>query len=81
MWDLVPWPEIEPAPLALSVQIFNHRITREVPPFFMVPNYNMNIGEGNGNPLLYSCLENPIDGEAWWAPVHGVTKSQTRLSD
>ena len=38
-------------------------------------------GEGNGNPLQYSCLENPMDGEAWWAIVHGVAKSQTRLSD
>ena len=38
-------------------------------------------GEGNGTPLRYSCLENPIDGGAWWATVHGVTKSQTRLSD
>ena len=37
-------------------------------------------GEGNGNPLQYSCLENPMDGGAWWATVHGVTKSQTRLS-
>ena len=38
-------------------------------------------GKGNGNPLQYSCLENPLDGGAWWATVHGVTKSQTRLSD
>ena len=38
-------------------------------------------GEGNGTPLQYSCLENPMDGGAWWAPVHGVAKSQTRLSD
>ena len=38
-------------------------------------------GEGNGNPLQYSCLENPMDGGAWWATVHGVSKSQTRLSD
>ena len=38
-------------------------------------------GEGNGNPLQYSCLENPMDGEAWWTTVHGVTKSWTRLSD
>ena len=38
-------------------------------------------GEGNGNPLQYSCLENPMDGEAWWAIVHGVTKSRTGLSD
>ena len=34
-----------------------------------------------GTPLQYSCLENPMDGGAWWAAVHGVTKSQTRLSD
>ena len=38
-------------------------------------------GEGDGTPLQYSCLENPMDGAAWWAAVHGVTKSQTRLSD
>ena len=37
--------------------------------------------EGNGTPLQYFCLENPMDGGAWWAAVHGVTKSQTRLSD
>ena len=37
------------------------------------------IGEGNGNPLQYSCLENPRDGEAWWAAVYGVTQSWTRL--
>ena len=38
-------------------------------------------GEGNGNPLQYSCLENPIDRGAWRATVHGVAKSRTRLSD
>ena len=38
-------------------------------------------GEGNGNPLQYSCLENPMEGGAWWAIVHGVAKSRTRLSD
>ena len=38
-------------------------------------------GEGNGTPLQYSCLENPMDGGAWWAAVHGVVKSQTRLRD
>ena len=37
------------------------------------------IGEGNGNPLQYSCLENPGDGGAWWAAVYGVTQSRTRL--
>ena len=37
------------------------------------------IGEGNGNPLQYSCLENPRDGGAWWAAVYGVAQSQIRL--
>ena len=39
------------------------------------------IGEDNGTPFQYSCLENPMDGGAWWAAVHGVAKSRTRLSD
>ena len=38
-------------------------------------------GEGNGTPLQYSCLENPMDGGAWWAAVHGVAKNRTRLSN
>ena len=38
-------------------------------------------GEGNGTPLQYSCLENPMDGGAWYAAVHGVAEGQTRLSD
>ena len=38
-------------------------------------------GEGNSNPLQYSCLENPMDGGAWWAAVHGVPKSRTQLSE
>ena len=40
---------------------------------------NTYIGEGNGNPLQSSCLENPRDGEAWWAAIYGVTQSQTQL--
>ena len=43
--------------------------------------FDLKIEEGNGTPLQYSCLENPMDGGAWWAAVYGVTKSQTRLSD
>ena len=39
------------------------------------------VGEGNGNPLQYSCLENPMNGGAWWAVVHGITKSWIQLSD
>ena len=38
-------------------------------------------GEGNGTPLQYSCLENPMDRGAWWAAVHGVARSWTQLSD
>ena len=43
--------------------------------------YSQAPGEGNGNPLQYSCLENPMDKGAWWAIIHGVAKSLTRLSD
>ena len=38
-------------------------------------------GGGHGSPLQYSCLRNPMDRGAWWATVHGLTKSQTQLSD
>ena len=46
-----------------------------------IPGLGKSPGERNGNPLQYSCLENPMDREAWQATVHGVAKSQTRLSD
>ena len=46
-----------------------------------IPGSRRSPGKGNGNPLQYSCLENPMDGGAWWATVHGVAESQTRLSD
>ena len=46
-----------------------------------IPESGRSPGEGNGNPLQYSCLENPMDEGAWWATVHGITKSQTQLSD
>ena len=42
-----------------------------------IPGSGRSPGEGNGNPLQYSCLENPMDRGAWWATVHGVAKSQT----
>ena len=45
------------------------------------PGLGRSPGEGNGYPLQYSCLENPMDRESWWAAVHGVAKSQARLSD
>ena len=46
-----------------------------------IPGLGRSPGEGNGNPLQYSCLENPMNREAWWATVHRVAKSQTGLSD
>ena len=46
-----------------------------------IPGLGRSPGEGNGNPLQYSCLENLVDRGAWWATVLGVTKSQTQLSD
>ena len=44
-----------------------------------LPGLGRSPGEGHGNPLQYSCLENPEDRGAWWATVHGLAKSQTRL--
>ena len=46
-----------------------------------IPGSGRSPGEGNGNPPQYSCLENSMDGGAWWATVHGIAKSQTRLSN
>ena len=46
-----------------------------------IPGSGRTSGEGNGNPLQYSCLENSLDSGAWWATVHGLVKSQTWLSD
>ena len=46
-----------------------------------IPGSGRSPGEGNGNPLQYSCLENPVDGGAWSATAHGVAKIWTRLSD
>ena len=46
-----------------------------------IPGSGRSPGEGNGKPLQYSCLENPMDKGAWWITVHGVTKSQKQLND
>ena len=46
----------------------------------LIPGLGRSPGEGNGNPLQYSCLENPMEGGAWWATVHGVARCRTRLS-
>ena len=45
----------------------------------LIPGLGRSPGEGNGNPLQYSCLKNPMDRGDWWATVHGVTKSWTLL--
>ena len=45
----------------------------------LIPGLGKSLGEGNGNPLQYSCLENPMDRGAWWATVYRVAKSWTRL--
>jgi len=49
--------------------------------FFLNNDNSKNIGESDGTPLQYSCLENPTEGGAWWAVAHGVAKSRTRLND
>ena len=59
----------------MKVQNLEHWITRKFGEFATI------IGEGNGTPLQYSCLENAIDGGTWKAAVHGVAKSRTRLSN
>ena len=46
-----------------------------------IPGLGRSPGGGNGNPLQYSCLENPMDGGTWWATVHGVAKSRIQLND
>ena len=47
----------------------------------LIPGSGRSLGEGNDNRLQYSCLENPRDGGAWWATVHGITKSRMQLSN
>ena len=47
----------------------------------LIPGSGRSPGEGNGNPVQFSCLENSVGRGAWWATIHGATKSQTRLSD
>ena len=47
----------------------------------LIPGLGRSPGEGNGYPFQYSCLENPMDRGAWWATIHGVAKSWTRLSN
>ena len=67
---------------ALKAYIFSCVLKSETIFFFLfIRAILVSMGEGNGTPLQYSCLENPMDRGAWQAAVHGVTKSRTRLSD
>ena len=65
--------------------LVNHSVSKEsacsAGDLGSIPGLERSPGEGNGNPLQYSCLENPMDRGAWWAAVHGVTKSWARLSN
>ena len=62
----------------MGEHIHNTNVLQSVPQNIK-NSYSLLIGEGNGNPLQYSWLQNPMDRGVWWATVHGVTKSQTRL--
>ena len=72
---VVQWLGDFPSGLGSKASAYNSGDPRSVPGSGRSP------GEGNGNPLQYSCLENPMDGGTWWAIVHGVPKSQTWMSD
>ena len=80
MWDL-PRPGIKHLSSALAGDSLPlcHQGNPEMSSHYVMVDSRA-FGEGNGKPLQYSCLENPMDGGAWWAAVHGVTTSQSRLS-
>ena len=70
-----------------TIYTLNHRCSVVKNPFAnegdlgLIPGSGKSRGEGNGNPLQYSCLGNLMNREVWWAAVHGVAKTQTRLND
>ena len=68
--------------LHVAVQFSQHHLLKRLslPHCIFLPPLSK-IGKDNGTPLQYSCQENPMDGRAWWAAVHGVAKSRTRLSN
>ena len=53
--------------------------TRDAGDVGLIPGSGRSPGEGHGNPLQYSCLENPMDRASWWSTVHGVANNETRL--
>ena len=71
----IPWREEPGGLLSLGSQRIGHDWVESL-------HFSLSCtGEGNGHPLQCSCLENPRGGGAWWAAVHGVAESRTRLSD
>ena len=66
---------------AFQVVLVVKNLTANASDVGLIPGLGRYPGGGNGNPLQYSCQENPMDGGAWWTAVHGVAKSRTRLSD
>ena len=74
------WPRDQNWDSCIAGRFFIIWATREDPNWVRASRLYI-LGEGNGTPLQYSCLKNPMDRGAWWAAVHGVAKSQTRLSD
>ena len=83
-----PWTAAHQAPpsMGFSRQEYWRGVPLPSAPYYYISqkryaNVSVFNGEGNGTPLQYSCLENPMDGGAWWAAVHGVAKSRARLSD
>ena len=69
----------------MALELNKNKQTNKSPPkagdWGSIPGSGRSSGEGIGNPLQYSCLENPMDGGAWWAAVHVVAKNWTRLND
>ena len=61
--------------------MFNSHFNRSSPTISVFSKMSAHMGDGSGTPVQCSCLGNPMDGGAWWATVHGVAKSRTRLSD
>ena len=67
------------SPWAFQVVLVVKNLNAKAGDMGLIPESGRSPGGGNGHPLKYSCLENPVDRGAWWAMIHGVAKSQKRL--
>ena len=74
IWKAQQWPRTGRSQLSFQYQ--RRAMPKNVQATIQLHSFHM-LGEGNGTPLQYCCPENPMDGRAWWAAVHGVAKSQT----